>query len=73
MSVCREHSIPSPLGRMVGKSSIRDAELRALVRKAREVGVVVFLQAEIDRLPDMTRAVIESEHKRLCRAADDEP
>ena len=34
--------------------------------QARAAGVIVFLRDELEKLPDMARALIESEHKRLC-------
>lgn len=40
--------------------------LAALVRKARAAGVVVFLKSELERMPDMARAIVEGEHRRIC-------
>lgn len=62
----REHRIRTSLQRHVGESSTSPEVIAALVRKARAAGVVVFLRDELERLPDMARALIESEHKRLC-------
>lgn len=39
--------------------------LEALVRKAREAGVVVFLKAELERMPWPSREIIEAEARRL--------
>lgn len=63
----REHRIPTSLSKHVGDSPTDPAVLEHLVRRARALGVVVFLKSELDRLPDMSRALIESEHKRLCQ------
>lgn len=62
----REHRIPSSLQRHVGESATDPAVIEVLVRKAREAGVIVFLRHDLEKLPDMSRALIESEHKRLC-------
>lgn len=62
----REHKIRTSLQRHVGESPTDPAVIEHLVRRARALGVVVFLKAELERLPDMSRALIESEHKRLC-------
>lgn len=62
----REHRIPTSLQRHVGQSETPPEVIEALVRKARQMGVIVFLRNELDRLPDMSRALIESEHRRLC-------
>jgi hypothetical protein len=62
----REHRIKTSLQRHLGESATPPEAIDALVRKARQAGVVVFLQADLERLPHMSRALIESEHKRLC-------
>ncbi len=62
----REHRVRTSLDRHIGTSETPPEVIEALVRKARRAGVIVFLKAELDRLPDMSRALIESEHKRLC-------
>lgn len=51
----------------LGRSATDPAVIDALVRKARAAGVVVFLKGELERMPDMARAVIEGEHKRICQ------
>lgn len=61
----REHRIPSPLGRAAGKTAATEAELRELAVKAHREGVIVFLKADLARLPDWSRVVIESEAARL--------
>lgn len=63
----REHRIPTSLQRHVGESATDPAVIEALVRKARQAGVVVFLQSELEKLPPMSKALIETEHKRLCQ------
>ncbi len=62
----RDHRIPTSLQRHVGESPTAPEVIEALVRKARRAGVIVFLKSELERLPDMSRALIESEHKRIC-------
>lgn len=60
----REHRIPTSLQRHVGMSSLTDVELRAMAERAwRERGVVVLFPDQ--NLPPMSRALIESEAKRL--------
>lgn len=62
----REHRIRTSLERHLGEAPTTEDELRALVRKARTAGVIVFLRTELDRLPDISRRLIETEHQRLC-------
>ncbi|MFO1080843.1 MAG: hypothetical protein U1E23_09485 [Reyranellaceae bacterium] len=62
----REHRIRTSLERYVGERQTTDDELRALVRKARAAGVVVFLHTELERVPVMSRELILAEHRRLC-------
>lgn len=52
--------------RITGRSPTEPEAVAALVRKARAVGVVVFLKAELERMPAMARALIEGEHRRIC-------
>lgn len=66
----RDLRIRTSLQRYVGESKTSPEEVERLVRKARAAGVVVFLRADLDRLPDMARALIEGEHKRLCDGAN---
>lgn len=63
----RGDRIRGSLQRHVGEPSTAPAVIKVLVMKARAAGVVVFLKEELDRLPAMSRALIESEHKRLCQ------
>jgi hypothetical protein len=53
--------------RHVGEAATDPAVIDALVRKARAAGVVVFLRVELERMPDMARAMIEGEHRRICQ------
>jgi hypothetical protein len=62
----REHRIRTSLQPFIGNAPTPPEVIEALVRKARAAGVVVFLKAELDRMPDMARALIEGEHKRIC-------
>ena len=62
----REHRIPTSLSKHVGESATDPAVIAGLVRRAREAGVIVFLKSDLDRMPDMARAFIEGEHKRIC-------
>lgn len=51
---------------MVGETATPPAEIHALVRKARQAGVVVFLKPDLEQLPAFERVVIEGVHKRIC-------
>lgn len=68
----REHDVPprsdvrTSLGRFAGQPTASLDELRRLVERARRDGVIVFLKSDLDALPDISRRLIESEHKRLC-------
>ncbi|KAF0102221.1 MAG: hypothetical protein FD144_2656 [Rhodospirillaceae bacterium] len=62
----REHRIPTSLERHMPRRPVSEGALRKLVAEAREAGVVVFLEADLARLPDISRRLIETEHKRLC-------
>jgi hypothetical protein len=59
--------INGSLQRHVGEASTAPAVIKNLVRKARSLGVVVFLKDDLEKLPSMSRALIESEHNRLCQ------
>ncbi len=59
--------IKGSLARHVGQAPTAPAVIKNLVRKARALGVIVFLREELEQLPSMSRALIESEHKRLCQ------
>lgn len=63
--VYREHRIPTSLERHLPRQPVSGDTLRRLVAEAREAGVVVFLEADLARLPDISRRLIETEHKRL--------
>ena len=62
----RDLRIRTSLQPHLGESPTEPAEIKRLVRKARAAGVVVFLRDELERMPDMARALIEGEHKRIC-------
>lgn len=62
----REHRIRTSLQPHLGQSPTEPEVIQFLVRQARAAGVVVFLKAELERMPDMARALIEGEHKRIC-------
>jgi hypothetical protein len=64
----REHEVPirGSLEHAVGEVRTSTADLQRLVERARKAGVYVFLKHELDRLPDISRALIESEHRRIC-------
>lgn len=64
----REHRIRGSLERTVGEDTATPDELRWLVRRARLAGVVVFLRDDLERLPEISRRLIETEHRRLCEA-----
>jgi hypothetical protein len=61
----REHRIPTSLQRHLGTSATPPEVIEALVRKARQAGVIVFLRADLERLPWASRELIETEAKRL--------
>lgn len=62
-----EPRIRTSLQRYLGQTPTPPADIRLLVRKARDAGVIVFLRGELERLPDMARALIEGEHNRICK------
>ena len=62
----RDHRIPTSLERHLPRQPVAEGALRKLVAEAREAGVVVFLEADLARLPDISRRLIETEHRRLC-------
>jgi hypothetical protein len=59
----REHR--TSLQRHLGTSATPPEVIEALVRKARQAGVIVFLRADLERLPWASRELIETEAKRL--------
>jgi hypothetical protein len=63
----REHEvrIRGSLERVVGEAATLPADLHRLVDRARRAGVTVFLREDLERLPDLSRALIESEHRRI--------
>lgn len=61
-----EHRIPTSLERHMPRQPVSEGALRKLVAEARQAGVVVFLEADLARLPDISRRLIETEHRRLC-------
>lgn len=58
--------IRGSLEHAVSEVQTSPAELQRLVDRARRAGVVVFLKPDLDRMPDISRALIETEHKRIC-------
>ena len=61
-----EHRIPTSLERHLPRRTVSSETLHRLVAEARQAGVVVFLKSDLDALPDISRRLIETEHKRLC-------
>ncbi len=53
------------LDRVTGSSPLSEAELRALAAKALDRGVIVFMPADLQRLPWQSREIIETEAARL--------
>lgn len=52
--------------RILADAPMTEAEMRVLVKRAwREKGVAVFLADDLDRMPGMLRAVVESEMARV--------
>lgn len=63
----REHRVRTSLQGHLGVSPTSPEVIDALVRKARAAGVIVFLRAELERMPEVARLLIEGEHKRIWR------
>ena len=61
----RDLRIRTSLQRYVGESATSPEEVERLVRKARAAGVVVFLRADLERIPWTSREIIEAEARRL--------
>lgn len=67
----RQHDAPrrsdpqGSLARHVGATPLSEQELRALAARALRSGVIVFLKADLEKLPDMARLLIEGEARRL--------
>jgi len=68
----REHDVPprsdvrTSLAPHLARSATTPGELRQMVERARRSGVIVFLKSELDALPEISRLLIEEEHRRLC-------
>lgn len=61
-----EAHIRTSLELHIGRSPTEPEAIKAMVRKARDAGVVVFLRDELERMPAIARALIEGEHRRIC-------
>lgn len=61
-----EHRIPTSLERHLPRQPVSGETLQRLVAEAREAGVIVFLESDLVNLPDISRRLIETEHRRLC-------
>lgn len=57
--------VRSSLDRVQGEAPATEAQIRAMAAKALKLGVIMFLRADLKRIPDWQRAIIESEAKRL--------
>lgn len=56
----------SSFDRVLVVEPMTEAEMRVLIKRAwREKGVAVFLADDLDRMPGMLRAVVESEMARV--------
>ena len=53
------------LARHGGGAPLTDGELRALVARAHRLGVIVFLKADLERMPALQRTVIEGAARQL--------
>jgi hypothetical protein len=60
-----EVRIRSSLDRVTGKAPASEAEIRAMAAKAGELGVRMFLLPDLQRLPEISRKLIETEWQRL--------
>lgn len=65
----REHRIPTSLAKHVGQSPTSEGEIRAMAAAALNAGVIMFLRADLERLPWASREIIEAEAKRLYGSA----
>lgn len=52
----------------IGRSPTEPEAIEAMVRKARDAGVIVFLRSELEALPPFDRFLVEGAHKRICAA-----
>jgi hypothetical protein len=62
----RDLRVRTSLQPHLGRSPTEPEEIERLVRAARAAGVIVFLKAELERLPWQVQEIIEGEHKRIC-------
>lgn len=53
------------LDHVIGKSPSSESDIRAMAVKAREQGVILFLRADLKKLPWAAREIIEAEAARL--------
>lgn len=55
----------SSLDRIKRNAPATDEEIRAMAAKALEQGVILFLRADLQRMPWASRQIIETEASRL--------
>jgi hypothetical protein len=53
------------LDHVQGRSPASDATIRAMAAEALKAGVILFLRADLERLPWSSREIIEAEARRL--------
>lgn len=61
----REHRPRSSLDGVQGKAPASEAKIRAMAAEALKSGVIMFLRADLERLPWAAREIIEGEARRL--------
>lgn len=57
--------IRDSFGRHVGQAATTESQLRAWVAQARRLGVIMFLQVDLERMPPFERTVIEGAARQL--------
>ena len=50
-----------------GRSPTEPEVIEAMVRKARALGVTVFLKRDLERMEAFERVVVEGVHARICQ------
>lgn len=61
----REHRPRTSLDHVQGRSPTSEAAIRAMASKALKDGVIVFLVADLAKLPWASREIIETEARKL--------
>lgn len=64
------HRLRTSLDRVHGKTFASAEEIRAMAAEALKAGVILFLRADLERLPWTSREIIEAEARRLYGRRD---